>query len=347
MGVNLEYYLVEENTGVKTKIGNILDIGSIFKGTEKRIPIAIFNAGDETAISPKVKFAQYIQDGSNFYEALTWKKLAEDKYAEYSLSLQLQDIAPNSWLKGKRVFFENFNTYPVIRTALDTETWWVDEGLQGTWKTYSGYIEHGEDIKTGRCYWRALTPAKDFTFSTRITVRNGSYAGYIFRDTGDHDTGYIVLCQGIPSYLNTGMSLNEGVIQIWRGKFSSGINTWILMATSPSIGQRGTHDYFKVKVSSIVENGVEKCRFDAWYNNEASESPLWSYIDNNATYKSSSIPVLCADTSANDNLIYFDDIKMEIPTNEGMVWILDSVNKSTNVFGRQFSIFKVEFGGAS
>ena len=345
MAVELEFYLVEELTGVKTKIDNILDLGSIFKGTEKKVPIAIYNAGTETAVSPKVRFTQYMQDGSDYYEALTWKTLAEDKYAEFVTSLQLPDIQPKSWLAGKSVQYENFNSYPPIRTALDNESWWVDEGLAGTWKTYSGYIEHGEDTQTGRCFWRALKSAKDFEFSTRITVRNGSYAGYILRDTGDHDTGYIALVQGIPSYFTGNMTLSEGIIQVWKGKFSSGLSTWTLLGSSTSVGQRGTHDFFKVAVSTLVEGGVEKTRLDFWYNNELSDTPIWSFIDSNGTYKNAAIPVLCADTSANDNLIYFDDIKMETPTTEGRIWFRDNVVKATQKFGRQFTVFKVEFGG--
>ena len=111
----------------------------------------------------------------------------------------------------------------------------------------------------GRAMWTVLPNAKNFIYSMKITVRDGTYAGVLLRNEGDSDTGYIVLVQGMPDKLGDGVATNEGVIQIYDGKFTEGIDSWNLLYTSPNIGIRGTHDYFKVK---MTDN-----RFDFWYNN--------------------------------------------------------------------------------
>ena len=59
MAVKLEYYQIDPASKVKTKITNALSFGNMFKGTNKKIPIAIFNAGDTEAVSPTVSIKEY------------------------------------------------------------------------------------------------------------------------------------------------------------------------------------------------------------------------------------------------------------------------------------------------
>jgi len=37
---------------------------------------------------------------------------------------------------------------------------------------------------------------------------------------------------------------------------------------------------------------------------------------------------------------------MEVPTQDGIVWVKDNVLSTTSLFGGQYSIFKVDAGGA-
>ena len=334
--VNLDFYVVETSSGLKTKIENNLDFGSLFKGSVKKNAIAIFNSGDETAVSPKVSIAEYFQAGKNYSECVTWKKVSLSENVEYGLSVQLPDIPANSWMAGKDIYFEDFSSYPNAAGTKPDQNWLLWQGNEYVWEIYSGYLQHNVDSQPSRALWGALPASKNLEFSTRITVRNGVYAGYILRDTGDYDTGYICLVQGQASYFTEGMSQGDGVIQVWSGKFSAGVSNWTLLYQSPSIGIRGTHDYFKVK---LYDN-----RFDFWYQNEYSVEPLFSFIDENNTYTGSAKPVLASHAGSGSILIYFDDIKLEIPTAIGLVWIDNSVNLNTPLFGEQYSVFKVEFG---
>lgn len=335
--VNLEFYAVEPSTGIKTKIENTYDMGSLFKGTQKKIPIAIFNSGDETAIAPRVVISEYFQAGKDYSECVRWKKVSLNENVGYATSVQLPDILPNSWMQGKDLYIEDFTSYPNAAGTKPDQNWMLWAGNEYVWEIYSGYLQHNVDSQLSRALWGALPSAKNFEFSMKITVRNGVFAGVILRDIGDYDTGYIVLVQGQSQYFTDGMSAGEGVIQVWSGKFSLGVANWDLLYQSPSIGIRGTHDYFKVKLNDN--------RFDFWYGNEHSDEPLYSFIDEARTYNGSAKPVICSHPGSGSILIYFDDIRMEVPNVNGLVWIDNSVNLDTKVFGVQYSIFDVRYGG--
>lgn len=333
----LEYYAVDESSGLKTKIDNALDLGNLFKGTEIKKPIAIYNAGDEIAVKPVVSIAEYIQQGKSFKEALTWKSLSLDKNSGFVTKLSLPDIKPKSWMSGKEIYMEDFSQYTTTSGQSPDQTWTLWQGNQFVWQVYSGYLMHNIDTQPSRAMWGVLPESVDFTLSCKITVRNGVYAGFILRDIGDFDTGYIVLVQGQAQYFNNVIPQNEGVIQVWKGKFTQGLSNCTLLYQSGTIGVRGTHDYFKV----VLTNN----RFDFYYGNEYATSPNYSFIDNASTYTSSSKPVLACHQGTGSILIYYDDIRMEVPTTEGRIWIKDSVNSNTSVFGVQQSIFKLEYGG--
>ena len=338
MAVNLNYYIYEEATGLKTPIGDAYDLGSLFKGSESKTGIAIFNSGDETAIKPMVSIGEFIQQDANFKESVTWKSLSLDKNAGFTTNkLSLPDIPSNSWMSGKDIYFEDFSGYSINSGAKPDQTWTLWEGNSYVWQVYSGYLLHNIDTQPSRATWNILPTAVDFTFSCKVTVRDGVYAGVILRDTGDSDTGYIVLIQGQAQYFNSGIPQGEGVIQVWKGKFSQGIENCTLMYQSGSIGIRGTHDYFKV---ALIGN-----KFEFYYGNEYAIIPNYAFVDSANTYTNSSRPILACHAGTGSVLIYYDDIKMEIPTQNGLVWINNKVNNTTQVFGTQKSIFKMEFGG--
>jgi DeoR/GlpR family transcriptional regulator of sugar metabolism len=79
--VDLQFYYIDEASGQKIKIDNNLNLGSLFKGTESKIPIAIYNNGDEAAISPQAKIFEFFQSGKDFSESVEWKKLSLSKIA--------------------------------------------------------------------------------------------------------------------------------------------------------------------------------------------------------------------------------------------------------------------------
>ena len=336
MTIDLQFYAVEESSGIKTLIGDTFDIGSLFKGNEVNLPISIYNNGTETAINPRVSIVQYFQEGKNYSQAVTWKKLSLDKNSNFSTSILLPDIPANSWMPGKDIYNENFSGYPTVAGTRPDQDWTVYAGSQYVWEVYSGYLQHNVDTQHSRAVWNVLPAIADCEFSTKITVRDSVYAGYLFRNTGDSDTGYIVLVQGQARFF-TDIPVNEGVIQVWSGKFSSGIDAWTLLYQSNSIGIRGTHDYFKVK---LIGN-----RFDFWYQNPLSTAPLYSFVDETDTYIHAAKPVLVSHPGSGSILIYFDDITLEVPTQNGMVWIKNTVTQNTPVNGRQYSIFKMEYGG--
>jgi hypothetical protein len=337
MSVDLQFYFVEEATGLKTKIGDALDLGSLFKGTETKTPIAIFNNGSEPAISPKVSIAEYFQVGKNYKDAVTWKTLSLDKNSGYTTSLQLPDIPPKSWMQGKDIYFEDFNLYSTSAGTRPDMNWTTWAGSPYVWEVYNGWLQHNIDTQQSRAMWGVLPQATNFELSMKITVRNGVYAGWILRDIGDYDTGYIVLVQGQAQYFGSNVQQSEGVIQVFKGKFSSGSSAWTLLYQSGSIGIRGTHDYFKVKLTGN--------RFDFWYQNEYDKNPLYSFIDNANSFTNASRPVICSHPSTGSVLIYFDDIRMEVPNDNGKIWIKDTINKDTKVYGRQQSVFRLEYGG--
>jgi hypothetical protein len=338
LGVELQYYVVDEASGLKTKIENALDLGNLFKGSEKKIPIAIYNAGDETAVTPSVSIAEYIQQGKNYKDAVTWKSLSFDKNSGFTTKLSLPDIEPNSWMAGKEIYMEDFSGYTTATGQRPDQAWTLWQGNEYVWQVYSGYLMHNTDTMPSRALWTVLPDSVNYTLSCKITVRNGVFAGFIVRDQGDYDTGYIVLVQGQPQYLSPyNIPLNEGVIQVWKGKFTQGLANCTLLYQTGSIGVRGTHDYFK-----MVLNGN---KFYFYYGNEYATVPNYSWADEQNTYMGASRPVLACHAGTGSILIYYDDIRMEVPTNEGRVWIKNTVNNTTSVFGVQQSIFKMEFGG--
>lgn len=332
--VDLEYYSIDEASGLKTKLNNAMSFGNIFKGTRKLVPITIFNNGDTTAVSPSVSIQEY--PIGNYTECYKWKKISFSKTDGYVTNLKLPDIQPKSWLKGKDVVMEDFNNYPVIAGTKPDQTWLLWAGTNFAWEVYNGWLQHNIDTVDGRALWTSLYSAKDFEFSMRVTVRDGVYAGVILRDEGDSNTGYIVLVQAIQSQLGD-VARAEGVIQVFSGKFTEGMSTWKQLYKSPSIGVRGTHDYFKVKLSGN--------RFDFWYKNEDSDSPLYSFIDEANTHTRASKPVICCHAGFGSVLTYFDDVKMEVENNNGIIWIENTVDSKTPVFGAQYSSLNVEYGG--
>jgi hypothetical protein len=241
-------------------------------------------------------------------------------------------------MTGKDVYFEDFSQYSTAAGTKPDQNWILWGGNDYVWQVYSGYLLHNIDSQYSRAMWGVLPNVTDFEFSTKITIRDDVFGGYILRNIGDFDTGYIVLIQAQSQYFTSqSIPQNEGVIQVWKGKFSSGIDTWTLLYQSGTIGIRGTHDFFKVKLTGN--------KFDFWYQNEYSTNPLYSWVDNANTYTNASRPVLASHPGTGSILIYFDDIKMEVPTQNGIIWLDDYITPSTKVFGEQYSTFKVDFGG--
>lgn len=336
--VRLEYYKVDEATGLKEKINNIYSFGNLFKGSQKQIPISIKNVGDTDAISPVITMKQYVsEDGKSYPEAYKWKRLGYSKDTITEVELRLPDIKAGGWLEGKDVFTEDFSLYPTVAGTPLGNDWVVWQGTGLSFEVYNGWLQHNPDTMDGRAMWTVLPNAKNFIYSMKITVRDGTYAGVLLRNEGDSDTGYIVLVQGMPDKLGDGVATNEGVIQIYDGKFTEGIDSWNLLYTSPNIGIRGTHDYFKVK---MTDN-----RFDFWYNNEESETPLCSFIDEEDLHTNPTKPIILSHAGFGSVLLYFDDIYMEVPNENGIIWIENNVPSTTATFGVQYSILNVEYGG--
>ena len=197
-------------------------------------------------------------------------------------------------------------------------------------------MQHNIDSIDGRALWTELSTAKDFTFSMKVTIRDGIYGGLILRDEGDSNTGYIVLVQAMPEHLGNVMR-NEAVIQVFSGKFTDGIDSWRELYKSPTVGQRGTHDYFKVR--------LEGNKFDFWYNNEKSETPLYSFTDTENLHTKPSKPIICVHAGLGSAKSYFDDVRMSVVNKDGVVWIENSTDKDTKIFGTQYSVLNVEYGG--
>lgn len=334
MTVDLEFYQIDETNGQKVKLGDAVSFSNMFKGTQKRIPITVFNSGDTIAVSPRVFIEEY--PSGKYTECYKWKKLSFDKDKNFTTSLKLSDIEPKSWLKGKTIQFEDFNNYPTIAGTKPDQSWLLWENSSFAWEVYNGWLQHNIDTIDGRALWTELPKAKDFEFSMRVTVRDGVYAGCILRDEGDSNTGYIVLVQAMEEYLGN-VATNEGVIQVFSGKFTDGLGKWKQLYKSPSIGRRGTHDFFKVKLTGN--------KFEFWYKNEESETPLYSFIDSEQLHLKACRPIIVCHAGKGSVLTYFDDIKMEVENEDGIIWIENSVDPKTPVFGSQYSILNVEYGG--
>lgn len=127
--VKLEYYKVDEVTGLKEKINNIYSFGNLFKGSQKQIPISIKNVGDTDAISPVITMKQYVsEDGKSYPEAYKWKKLGYSKDTITEVELKLPDIKAGGWLEGKDVFTEDFSLYPTVAGTPLGNDWVVWQG---------------------------------------------------------------------------------------------------------------------------------------------------------------------------------------------------------------------------
>lgn len=336
MAMELEYYVFDERANTKTKIDSNYGFGSIFKGEQVRVPIAIYNPNDYPAVNPVASIMEFTMDENKDYlEAYKWKKLSLSKTMGYEQAVALPTIKPRAWMTGKDVYFENFSSYPPDSGVQPNQDWSLWAGSSKVWEIYSGYLQHNTDSMGGRACWNAFPKAKDFEFSMKITVYDSVFGGLILRDKGDYNEGYIVVVQGVSSYFPVGTPVGEGVIQVFKGKFTENIDKWTLLYQSPSIGVRGTHDYFKVKLQGN--------RFDFWYKNEA--APICSFVDPDFTYENASKPILCTHPGNGSTLIYFDDIRMEVENEEGLLWIQNTVDAKTKLFGTQYSVLDLQYGG--
>lgn len=339
MAADLQFYHIDTASGNKTPLSGTYNFGTIFKGNQLRACFSIKNNGDTDAIDPIVSIKKYPTDeesGKDYSDAVTWKRLSFMENANYDYSLQLPTIKAGQWLEGKDTYLEDFNNYPVVAGTPPDSTWMTWKSNASAWEVYNGWLQHNVDTQDGKACWTTFPKAYNFTYSMKVTIRNNVYGGVLLRHNGDYDTGYIVLVQGVEDYLGD-INPNEGCIQVFSGKFSSGIENWDLLFSSGSIGIRGTHDYFKVKVEDNV--------FQFWYKNEDSETPLYTWVDNNRTFKDASQPVILCHAGFGSVLSYFDDVYMEVPNANGVIWVQNHVDAGTKAFGDQLSLLEVEYGG--
>lgn len=331
MAVKLDFYEVDQKTGLKKPINGAYSFGNIFKGNQKKACFTVFNSGDTPAINPVVSIKEYPSESTDYTEAVTWKRLSFMEASNYGYKLELPDIEPNSWLQGKDTYSEDFNNYPVVAgTPLDS-TWMTWQNVSTTWEVYNGWLQHNVDTMDGKVCWTALPKAKDFVYSMKVTVRDGTYSGVLLRHNGDYDTGYMIIVQGMYEYLN-GVNANEGVIQIYTGTFSDGIKNWKKIYNSPSVGVRGTHDPFEVQLSGNT--------FTIKYKENT-----FTFTDPDNTYTTPAQPVILCSAGSGSVLSYFDDVYMEVMNNNGVIWVQNTVDNETKVFGSQYSYLDVEYGG--
>ena len=203
-------------------------------------------------------------------------------------------------------------------------------------KKDNGWLQHNVDSTDGRALWTELITAKDYDFYISMTVRDGVYAGVLLRDEGDSNTGYIVLIQAMAGYLGD-VQENEGVIQVFDGKFTDGIESWELLYTSPSIGIRGTHDPWRIRLKGN--------RMDFWYGDTSLENPRWSFVDQEYRHSKASRPVILCHAGFGSILTYFDDIRQEVANEDGIIWVQNTVDAKTPVFSTQRTLLSVEYGG--
>ena len=334
MSVDLKFYSVDSN-GNKKELNGTVSYGNIYKGNDSIQTLAIYNNGDTAAYDPILSIKQY----GNYAESVKWKSLSFDIDAtEWETSLQLDDIEPHSWLKGYNVQEENWSSYSTAAGTEPSDDWILWQSAKGYWNVYNGYLQHYPDSVDGRASWGKFEQAADFEFSMKISVRANTYAGIICRHTGDSDTGYIILVQGIHDYFtDQNLTTSEGTIQIYSGKFSSGHDDWKLLWESGSIGVRGTHDPFKIKVKGNT--------FSFWYKNDFDGDPLYTWVDTDRTYNAASRPVICTHAGYGTSINYFDDLKMRTENEDGRVYLKSTVPSSTNLYGLQFSMLDVTYGG--
>lgn len=334
MTVDLQYYLVDQQTGQKTRINDAISFGNIFKGSQSKVAFTIFNAGDTVAVSPTMEIQQYPTGG--FTECYQWKQISLSETDGYGIKLKLPDIKPNSWLEGKDIVEETFDNYAQIAGTKPDQSWLLWHQSDYAWEVYNGWLQHNVDSQDGRALWTEFLSVKNYDFYIKMTVRDGVYAGVILRDEGDSNTGYIVLVQAMSDYMGTVQS-NEGVIQVFDGKFTDGIENWELLYTSPSIGIRGTHDPWRIRLNDN--------RMDFWYGDDSLEQPMWSWIDTEYRHSKASRPVIVCHAGFGSILTYFDDVKQEVANEDGTIWVQNTVPANTPVFSTQRTLLAVEYGG--
>lgn len=334
MGVDLKFYSVNDS-GKKTELNGSASFGNIYKGNQSILNLAIYNAGDTTAYSP-ILLVKPFNDSS---EPVLWKTLSFDKNSsEWFESLELEDIEPHSWLKGYDIQIEDWSSYSTAAGTSPSDDWILWQSARGYWNVYNGYLQHYPDSQDGRASWGNFSVAADFEFSLKISIRANTYGGIIARHNGDSDTGYIILVQGIQDYFqDSSLSTGEGVIQVYSGKFSSGHDSWKLLYESPSIGIRGTHDPFKIKLKGNT--------FSFWYNNDFNDEPLYTWTDPANTYTKASRPVICTHAGYGTSINYFDDLQMKVENSNGRVYLKSVIPENTTLYGLQYCLLDVEYGG--
>ena len=80
-------------------------------------------------------------------------------------------------------------------------------------------------------------------------------------------------------------------------------------------------------------------------NNEDSDSPLYSFTDEENLHTKASKPIICVHAGLGSAKSYFDDVRMSIVNKDGVIWIENNTDKDTKVFGTQYSVLNVEYGG--
>ena len=334
MTVKLYVYNINSINGLKQPTNGVYSFGNMFKGNQARSCFTIFNSGDTPAISPVVTIKPYPTDNDEEpnMEPVNWKRLSFMEASNYGYKLELPDIQPNSWLEGKDVYSENFNNYPVVAgTPLDS-TWMTWQNVSTTWEVYNGWLQHNVDTQDGKACWTQLPKAKDYIYAQKMTIRNDAFGGVLLRHTGDYDTGYIVLLQGMYEHLE-GKPAGEGIIQIFSGKYSEGIKSWTKLWSSGSVGKRGTHDSFKVK---LTDN-----KFEIWFKNDT-DIPNFTFIDEDRLYNDAAQPVILCSANV---LCYFEDIYMEVKNSNGVIWVQDIVDANTPLYGTQKTYLDISYGG--
>lgn len=334
MSVNLKFYSVDDS-GKKKELSGTASFGNIYKGNQSIMRLAIFNEGDSTAFSPILSIKQY----GNYKDSPSWKSLAfDDAATDWKQELQLEDIDANSWLKGYDERAENRSSYSTAAGTSPDDSWQLWQSAKGYWNVYNGYLQHYPDSQDGRAAWGSFLSARDFEFSLKISVRANTYAGVIVRDTGDKDTGYIVLIQGIQEYFkDQSIPSSDGVIQVYSGTFSKGHDQWKLLYESPSIGVRGTHDPFKF--------AIQGNKFKFWYNNDFESDPLYEWTDVAETYMEAAKPVICTHAGYGTSINYFDDLKQRVANENGRVYVKSEIPAETSLYGLQYCLMDVTYGG--
>lgn len=334
MAVDLKFYSVDD-LGNKKELTGSASFGNIYKGNQSIMNLAIYNAGDSTAFSPVLSVKQF----GEYKDAPLWKSLSFDANSDnWVTELELDDIEPHSWLRGYNIQTEDWSGYSTAAGTSPSDDWRLWQSANGYWNVYNGYLQHYPDSQDGRASWGNFSIASDFEFSLKISVRANTYGGIIARHNGDSDTGYIILLQGIQDYFqDNSIPISDGVIQVYSGTFSKGYDSWKLLYESPSVGVRGTHDPFKIKLKGNT--------FSFWYNTDFNDEPLFTWSDPDYTYNVASRPVICTHAGYGTSINYFDDLQMKVENENGRVYVKSIVPADTSLYGLQYTLLDVKYGG--